>query len=123
MSGRPPAWTRDEVILALDLYLSCGRKVLDTYRPETIELVDVLNWLDADDEPVSKLPRRTAGSVKAKLANLRALDPLTQSTGWGNGSRIDLEVWNEFADRPEALRHAASAIRGTHEAKQARQTE
>jgi len=111
MPGRPPTWTRDELILALDLYLSCGRKVLETTSPETIKLVVVINRLRFDDQPASVQPRRTPGSVKAKLANLRALDPSTESTGWGNGSRLDLEVWNQFADRPDALAHAASVIR------------
>lgn len=110
MPGRPPSWTRDELILALDLYLSCGRRVLDTHKPETIALAALLNRLDQGDPSRSSAPRRTAGSVKAKLANLRALDPTTTSSGWGNGSRLDLEVWNEFADRPEALKQAAVAI-------------
>lgn len=123
MSARPSAWTRDEVILALDLYFSSGRKVLDTYRPETVELAAVLNRIHADDGQGPCLPRRTAGSVKAKLANLRALDPSTQSTGWGNGSRIDLEVWTEFANRPEALRQAASMIRHAQEVRGTRQAQ
>lgn len=115
MAGRPPRWTRDELILALDLYLSCGRKVLDTHKPEIIELATLLNRLDNDDPSRSPAPRRTPGSVKAKLANLRSLDPTTESTGWGNGSRLDLEVWNEFAERPDLLNQAVAAIRARME--------
>lgn len=114
MPGRPPSWTRDELILALDLYLSSGRKVLDTHKPETIALAALLNRLDRDDrddQTGSSAPRRTPGSVKAKLANLRALDPTTSSTGFANGSKLDLDVWNEFADRPQLLRQAVAAIR------------
>lgn len=111
MPGRSPNWTRNELILALDLYLSCGRKVLDTHKPATIALAALLNRLDQDDSTRSSAHQRTPGSVKAKLANLRALDPATESTGWGNGSRLDLEVWNEFAERPDLLRQAVAVIR------------
>lgn len=109
--GRPPSSTRDELILALDLYLSCGRKVLDTNKAETIALAALLNRLDRDDQTGSSAPPRTPGSVKAKLANLRALDPTTSSTGFANGGRLDLDVWNEFADHPDQLRQAVAAIR------------
>lgn len=111
MSGRPPNWTRDELILALDLYLSRGRKVLEPHKPETIELVALLNRLDHQGPFPPAAPRRTPGSVKAKLANLRSLDPTPESTGWGNGSRLDLEVWNEFAERPDLLKQAVATIR------------
>lgn len=110
MAGRSPSWTRDELILALDLYLSCGRRVLEPHKPETIELAAILNRLYHEGQPSVAAPRRTPGSVKAKLANLRSLDPTTESTGWGNGNRLDLEVWNEFADRPDLLRQAVTAI-------------
>lgn len=98
-------------MLALDLYLKSGRRVLEQKRPETIALAATLNRLHASESQSSTVPaRRSAGSVKAKLANLRAVDPETESTGFGNGSRLDLEVWNEFANDPAALSREVRAI-------------
>jgi 5-methylcytosine-specific restriction protein A len=104
-------WTRDELILALDLYLTSGHKVLEVKRPETIALASLLNRVRAADPATSSKHLRTPGSVKAKLANFRALDPTTSSTGWGNGNKLDLEIWQEFADDPESLARAVGLIR------------
>lgn len=110
VAGRPPNWTREELILALDLYLSSGRKVLDSNRPETISLAALLNRLPHEDASRATAAKRTPGSVEAKLANFRAIDPMTTSAGFGNGSRLDLEVWNEFADKSELLMQAVAVI-------------
>jgi len=101
------------LILALDLYLSSGHKVLETKRPETIALASQLNRLPAASLEISSTHLRTPGSVKAKLANFRALDPSTPSTGWGNGNKLDLEIWKEFADDSDALARAVRLIRST----------
>ena len=41
---RNPAWTRDELILALDLYERVGARI-GTYHPEVVELSEVLRGL------------------------------------------------------------------------------
>jgi len=76
------AW-KDEIVLALDLYRSSGNRVLETWRPEVIALAAFLNRLRVADPEFPNGPIRTPGSVKAKMANLRALDPNTPSNGWG----------------------------------------
>jgi len=106
-------WTRDELILTLDLYISSGHRVVEKSRPETIALTALLNSIRAADLEVPKGEVRTPGSVKAKLANFRALDPTTDSTGWGNGAKLDRDVWDEFADNPDALAHQVSLIRSS----------
>ncbi len=113
MPGSSTSWTRDELILALNLYLSSGHKVLETKRPETIALASLLNHVREADPEISSKHLRTPGSVKAKLANFRALDPTTPSTGWGNGNKLDLEIWQEFADDPEALAKAVKLIQSS----------
>lgn len=42
---RNPKWTRDELILALDLYFRCSPSKTYKDRPEIIILSDVLNAL------------------------------------------------------------------------------
>lgn len=43
--ARNPNWMRDELILALDLYLSEGRKQLEPSDPKVIQLSQLLNQL------------------------------------------------------------------------------
>ena len=113
MAGTSATWTRDELILALELYLTSGRKVLEVKRPETIALASALNRLRTVDPGVSSTHLRTPGSVNAKLANFRALDPTTPSTGWVNGNKLDLAIWQEFADNSDALTRAVQQIRSS----------
>ncbi len=46
-----------------------------------------------------------------KLANLLALDPLYDGVGLDSASALDRQVWEEFADKPEALHSTAQTIR------------
>jgi hypothetical protein len=104
-------WTHDEVVLTLDLYISSGHRVLEPHHPEMQELVALINRVRAKDESLIDRDPRTGGSIKAKMANLRSLDPTHVSAGWGNVGKLDLEVWNEFADNPVALSQAVAQIR------------
>jgi len=54
---------------------------------------------------------RSPDAVVMKLANFRALDPHSPSAGLDAGSRLDTEVWDDFADDPSGLRRLAEGIR------------
>jgi 5-methylcytosine-specific restriction enzyme A len=107
--ARNPSWTRDELILALDLYLH-DRRVLEETDPRVVEVSRLLNRL-----PIH--PQRGSGNFRSpdavvmKLANFRALDPQSASAGLDGGGRLDAEVWGRFASDPARLRMLASAIR------------
>lgn len=107
-SSKPPAWTRDEVILALDLYLREG--ALDDTHPDVQELSSILTGLPLHPGWRYSPLLRNPNGVSMKLQNLRWLDP-NQTGGLKSGSRTDREVWDEFNYRPQELTKLAKSIR------------
>jgi putative restriction endonuclease len=101
-------WTRDELILALELYNRCGR--LDDSRPEVSELSDLLQRMAVYQNPPNPGRYRSPGSVAYKLSNLASIDPNGQR-GQPNGGRLDQEIWDEFVGRSDALELEASRVR------------
>lgn len=96
-------WTRDELILTLDLYLRSNRRILEPKDANLVVVLDIMNRLRRQAEtPEGRVPR-TGGSIKAKMSNFRAIDPDHPSKGWGNIGRTDLDVWNTYANDPTAL--------------------
>lgn len=78
-------WTREELVLAINLYckLPFGR----------------LTSTSAEVKDLAKLIGRTAGSVALKLVNFSSLDPSLQARGikgMGNASKLDKQLWQEF---------------------------
>lgn len=106
---RNPPWEYDEIILALDLYLT-GRKVLEEHHPAVVDLSRVLNALPLHPERGSG-NFRSPDAVVLKLANLRSHDPETASAGMNAGARRTRDVWERFADQPDEVRRLAAAIR------------
>ncbi|GMO57972.1 HNH endonuclease [Bradyrhizobium ottawaense] len=108
---RNPVWTRDELILALELYLRHRPSFPDDKHPDVIELSGVLNRLARTTTTSSEESFRNANGVAMKLQNFRRLDPSEKGKGLSGGGRGEVEVWTVFADEPERLRSAAKAIR------------
>jgi 5-methylcytosine-specific restriction enzyme A len=112
---RNPPWTRDELVLSLDLYLRHRPTILDDRHPEVIELSDLLGKLAALEGGASDAARfRNPNGVGMKLANLARLDPEAASRGrrgLAHGGRGEEEVWRDLAGNPIELRAAADAIR------------
>ena len=78
-------WTREELILALNLYFKTPFGRLHHRNPDVINL--------------SKALVRTPGSVAYKLVNFASLDPTLKERGIKgayNVSKLDKEIWNEF---------------------------
>lgn len=85
-------WTREELILALNLYLKLPFGKLHSRTPEIIHL--------------AKLLGRTAGSIAMRLNNFASVDPFHQQRGIGGlpGGRKQVEpIWQEFIDNKDAL--------------------
>lgn len=79
------AWTRDESILAFDLYCRIPFKKTKANNPPVIALAGAL--------------QRTPASVARKLGNFGAFDPdlkRQQITGLTHTSNLDEATWNEF---------------------------
>lgn len=85
-------WTRDELLIALNLYHKLNFGQLDHRNPVIIALANRLG--------------RTASSVSMKLCNLASLDPalkLRGIKGLVGASNLDRAVWEEFHNKPLEL--------------------
>ena len=76
------AWTRDELLLAINLYCKTPFGRIHIHNPEIVELAKIIN--------------RTPGSVSYKLANFASIDPSLDRKGASNVSKLDRQVWHEF---------------------------
>jgi hypothetical protein len=79
------AWTRDELIVAMNLYSRLTFGQLHARNPQVIELARKMN--------------RSTNSLAMKLCNLASFDPAVTSrgrVGLKSASQLDREVWNAF---------------------------
>lgn len=107
---RLPAWHRDELILALDLYLNHGHLGKEDGRVR--ELSDILRRLQLHPPASSTAARfRSTDSVSMKLANFRSIDPSYQGLSLSHGSQQEAAIWEEFEGRRQELKQLASSIR------------
>ena len=80
-------WTRDELIVAFNLYCKIPFGRIHIRNPLLIEL--------------AKAVGRTPSAVSWKLANFARLDPALQKrniAGATHGARAEVEIWNEFSN-------------------------
>lgn len=85
-------WTREELVLALNLYFKLPFGKLHTGTPEIQELAAIIG--------------RTINSVAMRLNNFASLDPYHTNRGIGglkNVSKDCVLVWNEFITNREEL--------------------
>ena len=78
-------WTREELILAFNLYCKIPFGTIHIRNPKIISLAKILG--------------RTPSAVSWKLANFARLDPSLQDrniAGASHGSKLDVEIWEEF---------------------------
>jgi hypothetical protein len=112
MPGNPD-WKREEIILAMDLYIQAGG--LDGSVPgqggeEVTRLSGLLNRLSAYPLEERGDRYRNPAGVYMKLMNLRHVHT-DGAHGMRGGSRRDAAVWREFVDNLPGLRTEAQAIR------------
>jgi 5-methylcytosine-specific restriction protein A len=112
---RNPLWTRDELILALDLYFRCDPVHTSEKNLDIIELSRVLNRLPIHTVQPDVHSFRSPGAVYMKLCNFLRLDPEYSGKGLDAGSKMDEVVWNDYAQERERLEAVAVAIRAQAE--------
>lgn len=110
-SVRNPPWTRDELILALDLYFQMYPKVGDASHPDIVALSALLNILPIHARRPDASRFRNPTGVAMKLNNFRGIDPTYAGVGLEHGSKADKEVWSELAHDQQRLHAIATAIR------------
>lgn len=108
--ARNPPWTREELILALDLYFRLGRKHEGPGHPQVVELSERLNALPRPWSVHESKTFRNPSGVAMKLGNFLVHDPTYEGKGLARGNKLEVEVWDEFAADPKRLDKIASAI-------------
>ncbi len=111
---RNPIWSRDELILALDLYLRHRESPPSKESPEVAELSSFLAELGKLREGSEGQTFRNANGVYMKMMNFRRFDPeytVDGKVGLVRGNRLEEVVWKEFADDRAALADAVATIR------------
>lgn len=85
-------WTKDELILAFNLYLKLPFGKMHSRTPEIIELGNLIG--------------RTSNSIAIRLTNFAACDPYHQNRGvkgMEGGKKQCQPIWDEFALNKDAL--------------------
>lgn len=78
-------WSRDETLLAFELYFRLSPKEIRDTNAEIIGLA----------EKIGRVP----GAVEAKLFNIQALDPYSiDKKGLQNNAKMVYEIWDEYLD-------------------------
>ena len=110
-SDRNPSWSRDELILALELYLRFNGNPPGKATPEIVELSALLNRIAGGGSKANDY--RNPNGVYMKLMNFRRFDPIYQAqgkTGLTRGNKLEEVVWTEFAAAPDRITQTAKAI-------------
>jgi 5-methylcytosine-specific restriction protein A len=113
LRSRNPDWDRDELVLALDLYLRHRASPPGKASREIADLSETLNQLAAALGHHRGVKYRNTNGVYMKLMNFRSLDPdYTREgkvglQGIGHGDR---EAWAELAHDPSRCASVAAAI-------------
>ena len=85
-------WSRNELLIAFNLYCRTPFGQLHRGNPEIISLASSIG--------------RTPSAVAMKLVNFASFDPVNQARevrGLSNASRADRQIWDEFNSNPERL--------------------
>jgi putative restriction endonuclease len=93
-------WTRDQLILAFNLYCKTPFGKIHIRNPDIIALAAILN--------------RTPSAVSWKLANFASLDPslkMRNIAGATHGGKLEKEIWDEFNADWEKLSFESEALR------------
>lgn len=112
---RNPPWTRDELILALDLYFSINPLHTNKDNPEIKGLSALLNALPIHRGNARGGNFRNPTGVYMELCNFLRFDPNYSGKGLKRGAKLQEEVWNEFAADLPRLRRTAEAIRQNYQ--------
>lgn len=111
--SRSDTWSRDELILALELYMRAPHSPPSTRSKEVSELTKVLLKL-ALLRGANVGPKfRNANGVYLKMMNFRRFDPLRAGKGMQRGGKQEEDIWNEYSNDLPSLRQAASVIRAS----------
>mgnify|MGYP001566289581 CR=1 FL=1 len=92
-------WTREQTIVAFNLYCKIPFNRVTSSHPEIIKVARIIG--------------RSVNSVKMKIGNFGSFDPELKKrgiVGLANASKLDEEMWNEFNNSWEDLAYKSEII-------------
>lgn len=92
-------WTRDELVLAINLYCKLPFGKMHKGTPEIIKFAELIG--------------RTPSSIALKLGNFASFDPTLKERGIkgaSNASKLDKQVWDEFYNNWDAALIASEEL-------------
>ena len=107
-----PNWTKDELILALELYFRDETARGNKNHPEVIKLSQILNSLPIHSDGVQEKNFRNATGVAMKLSNYLRFDPSYKGKGLDRGNKMEEVVWNMYSSDIDTLTKVKNAIIG-----------
>ena len=107
---RNPVWSRDELILALDLYVRHRPSLPGPRHADVAALSQLLNRIGRLQGTTMNEAYRNPNGVAMKLQNFRRFDPDQEGKGLPGGGQGEKDVWHAFAKEPDRLRATAAAI-------------
>ena len=111
MAKRHPSWTRDELILALDLYTRYNPSRISKDHSEVVALSKILKKLPLHKKIPDRRRFRNPNSVYMKLQNFKACDPSCRAVGLLHANKLEKNIWKEFSQNLETLNKIAVAIK------------
>lgn len=103
-----PDWTRDETILALELYFETDGGRLRSKEPKVEELSALLRSLPYHSEAARQETFRNAAGVAFKIQNLRHV---AIGGGLGKVSNMDRAIWSELGSNRSEVARLAAVVR------------
>ncbi len=82
-------WTRDQLLMALWLYMTTTFGQLHSTNPKIVSLAGRIG--------------RTPGALAMKAVNFASIDPKLNRRGLSNSSKADRDIWAEFESNPTQL--------------------
>ena len=101
-------WSKEELILALELYFKIGPK--DSSHPDVINLSETLNRLSDASSEGDPDKFRNPNGVGLKLSNFARLDGNYSGKGMTHGNKLEPIVWDEFNNDRNKLRTTVALI-------------
>ncbi|MES3046521.1 HNH endonuclease [Sphingomonas faeni] len=113
---RNPPWSRDELTLALDLYVHTNGNPTGKDDEALERLSEVLNKMHRLNGVAGSDTLRNRNGVYLKVMNFRSSDPVylrQGKVGMTRGNRLEAVLWNEYDGCLANLAADAKAIRDT----------
>lgn len=106
-----PDWTREELILALDLYFDLDQGQMHKGHPDVVKVSNELRALNIHHEIPDQKKFRNPSGISRRLGNFKTMDSGYEGEGLPNSGKLAKEVFKEFSNRRDKLRKEADLIR------------